>query len=396
VSSAATQLAHRGINMGMNWPSSRNQEDPSKYGDPEVTPVVLVSTNHKTGAKDVQFYMTIEGITCAHCVKIIETVLKGCPGSRSPIDGLLDAASDMDSSFVIIKIDNIKDCRRIAWESARSLSMVGYTAKAKSFMVPNGMSLENAYSLMEQTIPSVSSMMGFRWDLNCECPDNNVSRQNCPRHSLFHQSQEILEAFRKTEMLLSDPSIYRAAQEQLLAQHLAYEDDAADQKNEYKSYQQPIQDSSPGWGGGVDGDDGNGNGNAGMPQRQQRARQSSRLLSFSGIGGPGRLFSLSETTFGRAMSGLSALSIDWENMDDFDVNVDHSAGINNDIIKQQQDQAAQDQKGQWNGNESEQKNTGSGQDNEGYGQRAERRSSLRCNIPVTNGGSAHNVSFNMG
>ena len=181
VSSAATQLAHRGINMGMNGLPSRNHDDPSKYGDPQVTPVLLVTTNQTTGAKDVQFFMTIEGITCAHCVKIVETVLKGCPGSRSPIEGLLDAASDLDSSFVIIKIENIKDSRRIAWESARNLSMVGYTAKAKSFIVPNGMSLENAYSLMEQTIPSYAPMMGFRWDLNCECPDNNVSRYNCPR-----------------------------------------------------------------------------------------------------------------------------------------------------------------------------------------------------------------------
>ena len=32
--------------------------------------------------------------------------------------------------------------------------------------------------------------------------------------------------------------------------------------------------------------------------------------------------------YGRSMSGLSALSIDWENMEDFDVNVDHSAHIN--------------------------------------------------------------------
>ena len=37
----------------------------------------------------------------------------------------------------------------------------------------------------------------------------------------------------------------------------------------------------------------------------------------------------SEASYGRAMSGLSALSIDWENMEDFDVNVDHSAHINN-------------------------------------------------------------------
>jgi hypothetical protein len=38
---------------------------------------------------------------------------------------------------------------------------------------------------------------------------------------------------------------------------------------------------------------------------------------------------MSEVSYGRAMSGLSALSIDWENMDDFDINVDHSAHINN-------------------------------------------------------------------
>jgi hypothetical protein len=36
----------------------------------------------------------------------------------------------------------------------------------------------------------------------------------------------------------------------------------------------------------------------------------------------------SEMTFGRAMSGLSALSIDWENLDDFDVDVDHSENVN--------------------------------------------------------------------
>jgi hypothetical protein len=32
------------------------------------------------------------------------------------------------------------------------------------------------------------------------------------------------------------------------------------------------------------------------------------------------------------MSGPSALSIDWENMEDFDVNIDHSAHINNGMM----------------------------------------------------------------
>jgi hypothetical protein len=55
-----------------------------------------------------------------------------------------------------------------------------------------------------------------------------------------------------------------------------------------------------------------------------------RNLSIISFGGNMRHMSFtSEATFGRAMSGLSALSIDWENLDDFDVNVDHSAHINN-------------------------------------------------------------------
>merc|ERR1711976_92491 len=58
-----------------------------------------------------------------------------------------------------------------------------------------------------------------------------------------------------------------------------------------------------------------------------RIMQRRSILSF-----PGRQMSItSENTFGRAMSGLSALSIDWENMEDFDVNVDHSAHVNNDM-----------------------------------------------------------------
>ena len=91
------------------------------------------------------------------------------------------------------------------------------------------------------------------------------------------------------------------------------------------SYQQPIQDNSQ---GGNEFPSANQMGGAG------RLSRTSMRMS---LGGLGRHFSVSEgTTFGRAMSGLSALSIDWENMEDFDINVDHSAHINNDIINQQQ------------------------------------------------------------
>jgi hypothetical protein len=58
-----------------------------------------------------------------------------------------------------------------------------------------------------------------------------------------------------------------------------------------------------------------------------RKKRNSSILSYgNGLRG---MSITSETTFGRAMSGLSALSIDWENLDDFDLDVDHSAHINN-------------------------------------------------------------------
>ena len=183
VSKAARQFASRtSWKLGMNSKLQKIHEDPSKYGDPHVTPIVLVTMNQLTGTKDMQLCMTIDGITSPHCVTIIETVLKGCPGRRTPIDGILDVAGDMDSSIVIVKIANIRDSRRIAHESARNLSMVGYTATTKSYTVPSGMSLETVYGLMERTIPNVAPMeQGFNWNLNCVCQQINVTRVNCDR-----------------------------------------------------------------------------------------------------------------------------------------------------------------------------------------------------------------------
>ncbi len=167
VSSAATQLAHRGminvdpsdiLGASMNNNSATNV-DPSKYGDPNVMPVVLVSQNG-----DVQFFMRIDGITCAHCVKIVETVLRGCQGNRSPITGLVDAAADQDLNLVLIKIEKISEARRIAFEAARNLSMVGYTAKARSVNVRelskgNDVDLQGLCSAFE-VVPNINPMSG--------------------------------------------------------------------------------------------------------------------------------------------------------------------------------------------------------------------------------------------
>lgn len=94
---------------------------------------------------------------------------------------------------------------------------------------------------------------------------------------------------------------------------------------------------SMGHNGGMDlfGGQSNMGGNMNMPVQNgmlndgdfsnQRAQRNPSIISFGG----GRAMSFGEQSYGRAMSGLSALSIDWENMDDFDINVDHSAHINN-------------------------------------------------------------------
>jgi hypothetical protein len=127
-----------------------------------------------------------------------------------------------------------------------------------------------------------------------------------------------------------------------------------------------------------------------------RSARMSMRMSLGGL--LGRHSLTSNTTFGRAMSGLSALSIDWENMDDFDINVDHSEGINNDIVNRQKEQQEE-----VDDDDDEVDTAEKVQDQEdGYGPiqrvgpRTARRSSLRN--PTTNNANASanmNVSFDM-
>jgi hypothetical protein len=158
------------------------QQQQPTYGDPNSTPVVFVSGNG-----DIQIAMTVDGITCAHCVKIVETVLKGCNGNKSPIEGLLDAAADRALCSVLIRIDRASNARRIAHEASRNLAMVGYVAKAKEMpIVGSGAdrksiadlgTLSTAFEVVAATEPKDF----FDWSLPCSCPDNGVVREDCPR-----------------------------------------------------------------------------------------------------------------------------------------------------------------------------------------------------------------------
>lgn len=182
----ANQLAHSGISRGAVPPavssSGMVSSSGSQYGDPDTVPIVFVAQNG-----DYLLAMSVDGITCAHCVKIVETVLKGCNGNKSPIDGLLDAAADRDLCSVLVKIDKLSAAKRVAFESARNLAMVGYTAKAKvmsAMMDRDGKKTrvpDDTISKAFATVARQDPKGIFDWNITCSCPDNGVLRSDCAR-----------------------------------------------------------------------------------------------------------------------------------------------------------------------------------------------------------------------
>ena len=209
----ANNLAHIGGGAGgnRNNDSGNNENDLSlqqqEYGDPNTTPLIFVSSRN-----EYSIVLNVEGITCAHCVKIVETVLKGCAGThsmngnKSPINGLLDAAADHGVSSVIILIDHPYHAKRIAYESKRNLSLVGYVAKAiavplvsSSDSNPIGNDNDPTSSpttqqqqqrhvqrdLLQRSMVDMAKMYPidfFDFHAPCTCPDSGVYRMNCPRY----------------------------------------------------------------------------------------------------------------------------------------------------------------------------------------------------------------------
>jgi len=95
----------------------------------------------------------------------------------------------------------------------------------------------------------------------------------------------------------------------------------------YTAQQQQQQQHHPDLGTGFAGGSGHGPAAAAAAAMSRSSLRNPSILSYGG--GLRNMSMASDATFGRAMSGLSALSIDWENLEDFDLEVDHSAHINN-------------------------------------------------------------------
>lgn len=407
INQRAAQLSHHGFTNGVGTDSFNNQrqQQQSFQGDPNTTPVVLVSSNG-----DIQIAMKVHGITCAHCVKIVETVLRGCNGNKSPISGLLDAAADEKLGLVILKIVEASAAKRIAFEAARNLGMVGYVAEALNMSIvgtgadPVSHADLGALATAFEVVASADPSDVFDWNVPCSCPDNGIVRLDCKRHS--QMNTRMFDAFRAREKQVMD---YMAgcgmkygmdctcgpdcrckncplhSEEQKLRQlreigsTTAYTsmgsvtDGVSSSSFDYTAPMQEYGDTfnmdplpavppfnqpnSNAFSHYHDMTTENQQPNAAVPsqnnlsnipminpqhtmpvtqqRRVSRVRNNS-VLSYGNRGSvrDGNRSSLrgmsitSETTFGRAMSGLSALSIDWENLDDFDLDVDHSAHIN--------------------------------------------------------------------
>jgi hypothetical protein len=322
-------------------------------------------------------------------VKIVETVLRGCNGNKSPIAGLLDAAADRDISSVLIKIDKASNAKRIAFEAARNLSLVGYTAEAKSMSIvgegSKGRADLNALSTAFEVVANTEPQDVFDWTVPCTCPDNGILRGDCLRHS--QMNTRIFEAFAareeqvneymagcamkygmdctcgpgcrckncpihsvsalESEMVEPMDTTYCPMPPPLSPSTTEFDEPPIqiDQPMDLSSLLAPTNNLPTSNALSFQGLDAQLHQTFHQPQHTYRTRN----LSILSIGNSGFRGSIgrasnsgrpagrnSEATFGRAMSGLSALSIDWENLEDFDVDEDHSSHIQQHQQHQQQ------------------------------------------------------------
>jgi copper chaperone CopZ len=187
VNHKALQIAHRGNSSRQEITNAPTTIVGTNiiYGDPDTFPIVYISGNGER-----QIALKVDGITCAHCIKIVETVLKGCSGQRSPIDGLLDAVADHDLNGVLIKFEPpTVNAKRISYEATRNLELVGY--KAETILIEINKSNDSTLSVSEslqktiiafETLGSKNSPIIFDWNVPCACPDGGVYRSNCRRY----------------------------------------------------------------------------------------------------------------------------------------------------------------------------------------------------------------------
>ena len=177
VNRKATMMAFHG---NMRIPSIHEDDDKFDVQDEfdGIAPMVYISGNG-----ELQILLHVNGITCAHCILILETVLKGCSkDGKSPIVGLLDAVADRGLNCVLIRIDDALSAPRIACQAQRNLNLVGYKAHVQE--IKPAMKTKSWSELCEVLVQKQRGSLVdfFDWSARCSCPGSGVPRHTCVRH----------------------------------------------------------------------------------------------------------------------------------------------------------------------------------------------------------------------
>ena len=172
----------------------------SKYDDTDRIPIVCISQ-----FDEVQIAFKVTGMTCTHCVRVIEKVIKGIHGLKSPIPGVIDAVADFTSSVLLILISEAARAKCIAHEVSEILGFVGFTANVldmkisdvsaklkaedndhaesdKSKVTDHGMNkIFKTINMAFHCHPATPHppLRIFNWDHICICPDNGVLEGQC-------------------------------------------------------------------------------------------------------------------------------------------------------------------------------------------------------------------------
>lgn len=176
----------------------------------------------------------------------------------------------------------------------------------------------DAFSTREEQVKDYMAGCGMKYGMACTCGPS-CRCANCPLH-------------RRNGVNANTDHPMESAEPELPSENLLLFDDSLDDEQHMEYFD--MGPTSPSKAAAIVPSA------AGAAPEQQHARVQSHQEPLRSQGNPSitrisfgnglrHLSMTSEGTFGRAMSGLSALSIDWENLDDFDVEVDHSAHINN-------------------------------------------------------------------
>lgn len=182
---------------------------------PDQIVVVRSNCNDNKNEQYLSILMSVQGMTCHLCTKVIEMVLIGLPHqsylSRSdygPIRGILDAVVDYQSSTVLVKLDNNMIMGKngssstsdiihsVAKTAVQKLADVGYKAIIKGENdTMDGHDHTSSISCYIQEHKQNNIIINnnydvalFDWSISCTCIDNSINaKRNCPRHTLIKE-----------------------------------------------------------------------------------------------------------------------------------------------------------------------------------------------------------------